>query len=107
MWDYAPPMDVYETEGELVIELELPEVERDNVKITVKGQTLTVEGIKSYKVGEEKVKFLRLERYSGYFKRVVQLPFAPKEEGIKATMKKGVLKITISKDRSRRIEVEE
>ncbi len=107
MWDYAPPMDVYETERELVIELELPEVDRNDVKITVKGQTLTVEGVKSYKIGEENVKFLRLERYSGYFKRVVQLPFTPVEEGIKATMKKGVLRIIISKDKSRRIEVEE
>ena len=106
MWNYTPSMDVYETEKELVIEVELPEVDRKEVKITLEGNTLTIEGVKGYRVHGEKVRFLRLERYSGYFRRKVHLPFIPSEQEIKATMKRGVLKISVKKS-TKKIEVED
>ena len=97
-WDFLPPMDVYETRDSIVIELELPEVDRESVKITCEGESVIIEGVKSYKLGLERVKFLRLERSTGPFKRVVKLPFAPNSSRIKATLKKGVLKVEIFKN---------
>ena len=102
---FSPPMDIYETEGEVVIELELPEVDISNVRIVQEGNRITIEGVKGYNVGNKKVRFLRMERYCGYFKRVVDLPFSPRQEDIKAVMGKGVLKIRIAK-KKRIIEVE-
>ncbi len=105
-WSYAPPMDVYETEKEVIVEIELPEVGPEDVRIISEGRRITVEGNKGYRVESGKVRFLRLERYSGFFRRVVELPFTPDKDGIKASMGHGVLRIRIPKQ-AQTIKVEE
>lgn len=101
-----PPVDVYETENAIYIEMELPEVERSNIKIVCEGNKLVIEGVKNYKIGSQNVRFLRLERHTGPFQRIIQLPFIPKNEDIKATLKHGVLKIEVPK-KTQTIKVEE
>jgi HSP20 family protein len=105
-WNFLPPMDVYETDNAIFIEMELPEVEISNIKIVCEGNKLIIEGMKNYKIGLENVKFLRLERHTGPFQRIIHLPFIPKNEDIKATLKHGVLKIEVPK-RTQTIKVEE
>ena len=105
-WDeWKPPMDVYETEDAVFVEIELPEVDRSMVRIVRDGNRLIIEGTKGSPHGLEGVRFLRIERFSGPFRRVVRLPFVPDEKNIKAVMGKGVLKVIINK-KTHRVELE-
>ncbi len=101
-----PPMDIYETKEKLIIELEVPGMERENLKITCVEDKIIIEGNKREKINAPALKFIRMERYSGFFKRVVKLPFKPEEKDIKGVLKNGVLRITINKG-IKNIEVEE
>ncbi len=95
--EYQPPMDVYETDKAIVVEMELPEVDISLIKIISEGNRLIIEGVKDYSINLERVRFLRLERFKGPFRRVVVLPFTPEPEAIRAVMKKGILKIEVKK----------
>lgn len=101
-----PPMDIYETKEHLIIELEVPGIEKENVKITCIEDKIVIEGEKREKFNAPKIKFIRMERYNGPFKRTVKLPFKPEEKSIKGTLKNGILKIIINK-KVKNIEVEE
>ncbi len=92
-----PALDIYETKNEIVIEAEVPGVNVEGIKITCASDKIIIEGEKREKLNMEQIKFLRMERFNGYFRRVIQLPFSPKEEEIKANLKDGVLTIKIKK----------
>lgn len=91
-----PPMDIYETEESLVIEIDIPSIDINDVKLVVDGSKLTIEGIRS-KTAPSGVKYHIVERYSGRFRRTIELPFTPSSDGIKAVYKNGTLTVTISK----------
>ncbi len=91
-----PPMDIYETEESLVIEIDIPSIDINDVKLIIDGSKLTIEGIRN-KTTPPGVRYHIVERYSGRFKRTIELPFTPANDGIKAVYKKGTLTVTISK----------
>lgn len=91
-----PPVDVREDTKEIVVDVELPGVDPEDVKITVEKGALTIEGEKKLEK-KEKGDYYRTERYYGAFIRSFSLPTLVESEKISASYDKGVLKITIPK----------
>jgi len=95
--DFAPSMDVTETKDGLKITLEVPGLSRDQIKVTAEDDVLTVSGEKS-EASEKAEGTMRLtERSFGRFSRSIYLPRSVDGGKIDATMKNGVLTLTIPK----------
>ena len=94
---WAPAVDIYETENELVIKADLPEITEKELDVRVENNMLTIRGERRF---EEKVKednYLRIERTYGSFSRSFSLPNTVNTEAIKAEYKNGVLTVTLPK----------
>jgi HSP20 family protein len=94
---YYPALDVVENEGNLCIEMEIPGVNPDNVDIAVLGRTLTISGRKEDLPGNKGLKYLRMERSFGNFRRNLEIPERFDLEKINAKFKDGVLIIKIKR----------
>jgi len=94
--DWMPPVDIRETENEYRIEVELPAVAADDVKVTVKDGVLVVSGERRYEK-ETEGKVHRVERRYGRFSRSFRLPENADEGRIEAAQKDGVLTLKVSK----------
>jgi HSP20 family protein len=94
---WAPAVDIYETEHELVVKADLPDVSPQDLDIRVEDNILTIRGERKFenKVGEDS--YLRVERAYGSFSRSFQLTNSVKSEAIKADYQNGVLTLTIPK----------
>ncbi|MBN9598608.1 MAG: Hsp20/alpha crystallin family protein [Afipia sp.] len=93
----VPSMDVSETDREIEITAELPGLEEKDVQLNVADNLLTIRGEKK-NLREEKDKDYRLvERSYGSFSRTIELPAGVDADSIKATISKGVLKVTVPK----------
>jgi HSP20 family protein len=102
-----PPLNVWQSEDGVVVDVELPGVEADSVDVTVANGVLTVSG-KRDGMDDEKVGNIRRERATGDFSRSVRLPFRVEEGGIAATYRHGVLRISLPRaeeDKPKRITV--
>lgn len=93
----TPKMDIYETEKEVVAEVELPGVDPKDIDIEVKDNYLKIEAKKEEKKEEKEKGYYRKELSKGYYKRVVPLPVEVIGEKAEADYKEGILKITIPK----------
>jgi HSP20 family protein len=94
------PIDLHETENEIVATCNLPGIEnQEDLRIDVENNMLSVSGVvqKSQDIKEDQVH--RQERYFGRFQRSVSLPTSVNGEGVKATYKNGVLQIHIPKQK--------
>jgi len=94
---WAPAVDIYETEHELVVKADLPEVDSKDLDIRVENNILTIRGERKFekKVNEEN--YLRVERAYGAFSRSFSLANTVNAEAIKADYQNGVLTLTIPK----------
>ncbi len=94
---WAPAVDIYETEHELVVKADLPEVDPKELDIRVENNLLTIRGERKFekKVNEEN--YLRVERAYGSFSRNFSLANTVNSEAIKAEYQNGVLTLTIPK----------
>jgi len=94
---WAPAVDIYETEHELVVKADLPEVDPKELDIRVENNLLTIRGERKFekKVNEEN--YLRVERTYGSFSRSFSLANTVNSEAIKADYQNGVLSLTIPK----------
>ncbi len=96
-------LDLYETTDYFFVEVELPGVSADDIKIYTSGDNLTIEGTKYERIeGEGKVNFLCMERSFGPFKRMVNIGSATDKSRIKAVYSKGILIIQLPKSKERR-----
>ena len=95
--DWSPRVDIAETEKEFVIKAEIPEVKKEDVKVTVDNGVLTISGERKQEKEEKGKKFHRVERYYGSFTRSFTLPDNVKENNIKASFKDGMLNLQIQK----------
>lgn len=93
----TPRMDVYEENGNIVAEVELPGVDPKNIDVEVKDNYLKVEAKKEEKKEEKKKGYYRKEISRGYYRRIIPLPEAVKGEKADASYKDGILKIVIPK----------
>jgi HSP20 family protein len=94
---WAPAVDIYETENELVVKADLPEVNEKDIDVRVENNTLTVRGERKFEEKTEKENYLRVERTYGSFSRSFSLPNTVNNEAIKADYKNGVLTVTLPK----------
>jgi len=93
----TPRMDIYETDGEVVAEVELPGVDPKNIEVEVKDNYLRVEAKAEEKKEEKKKGYYRKEISAGYYKRVVPLPVEVIGEKAEASFEGGILKVVIPK----------
>lgn len=93
---WAPPVDVLETSEEVVFRAELPGFEKDEIEITVNDGRLIISGERPF--NEEKdTRYHQVERWYGNFYRSFLLPTSVENEKIAASLKNGVLTITLPK----------
>jgi HSP20 family protein len=94
---WAPAVDIYETEHELVVKADLPDVNPQDLDIHVVNNILTIRGERKFenKVSEEN--YLRVERAYGSFSRSFSLANSVNSEAIKADYQNGVLTLSIPK----------
>ena len=94
---WAPAVDVYETENELVIKADLPDVSEKDLDVRVENSMLTIHGERKFEQKVKEENYLRMERSYGSFSRSFSLPNSVNTEAIKAEYKDGVLNITLPK----------
>jgi HSP20 family protein len=94
---WTPALDLYEKNGNLVVEAELPGIPKDAVKIACTDHTLTIQGEMKKEEEEKKEGYYRAERRYGSFYRIVNLPEGVDFDRAKAEFKDGVLTITLPK----------
>jgi HSP20 family protein len=102
---FAPDMDVYETDNEVVIEVEIPGIDRKDVKITVEENILKISGEKKVEREQKGKNYYYVERSAGKFERAIKLPDYVDAEKIKAEYKNGVLTIRVPKKEERKSKV--
>ena len=95
--DWTPRVDIAETEQAFVIKAEVPEVNKDDVKITVDNGVLSICGERKQEQEEKGKTFHRVERFYGQFTRSFTLPENVDEDHITATFKDGMLSLEIPK----------
>ena len=94
---WAPAVDIYETEQELVVKVDLPEVDQKDIDIRVENNTLTVRGERKFQSEVGQDHYLRVERAYGTFTRSFSLPNTVNTEGIHAEYGNGVLTLRMAK----------
>jgi HSP20 family protein len=94
---WSPAVDIFETENELVLKADLPEIDPKNVGIQLENGTLTLKGERKFEQEKNGKGFHRIERSYGSFVRAFSLPDTVDAENVKADYKNGVLTVTIAK----------
>jgi len=100
--EWAPLVDIAEDSNGYLIKVELPEVRKDDVKVTVDGGTLTIAGERKAEKEEKGRKFHRIERYYGRFERSFSIPDDAETNNVKAEFKDGVLRVSLAKSEKAR-----
>ena len=95
--DWAPSVDISETDGEYQIKAEIPDVKKEDVKVTLEDGVLTIQGERKHEKEEKGKKYHRVERSYGSFARSFTLPDLVDEEKVKAEFKDGVLNLQLPK----------
>jgi len=95
--DWKPAADIVEEDEAYVAKVELPGVKKDDVKITMQDNVLTIRGEKKEEKKGKEGGAHRVERYYGSFQRSFSLPSSVKSNGIEAEYKEGILTITMPK----------
>ena len=96
--DWAPLVDVMEDEKEYVIKAELPEVRKEDVKVRIENDMLTISGDRHFEKEEKDKRYHRVERSYGSFERSFLIPDACKAEKMEAKYKDGMLTLHIPKN---------
>jgi HSP20 family protein len=94
---WAPAVDIYETEHELVVKADLPDIDPKDLDIRVENNILTIRGERKFEKQVNEDKYLRVERSYGSFARSFTLANTVNAEAIKADYQNGVLTLTIPK----------
>lgn len=95
--DFSPRVDVIEDKDKISVRVELPGVKRENVKVTLENQLLTVSGEKQREKESKEASYHRREVAYGKFERSFRLGNNIDRERIQADYKDGVLEITLPK----------
>lgn len=97
MTEWAPSVDIIEDDNEYLIKAELPEVKREDVKVTAEEGTLRIFGERKLEKEESGRKYHRMECSYGSFERCFTLPEGTKTDALTAEFKDGVLKVHLPK----------
>ena len=94
---WAPNVDIFESESELVVKTELPGVDAKDVELNVEKNVLTISGERKLEFEDKKENYHRVERAYGSFSRSFSLPQLIAEDKIEADYKDGVLTVHVPK----------
>jgi HSP20 family protein len=94
---WAPPVDIYEHEGNLVLKAELPGIDPKDVDVRVENNVLTLHGERKFDHEVKRENCHRVERAYGTFSRSFTLPNVVDTQSIKAEYRDGVLRVTMPK----------
>jgi len=94
---WSPAVDVAEHDDVYVVKVELPGVNKDDVKVTIESNILTIRGEKKQEKEVKKENYHRVERSYGSFQRSFTLPSTVKSDKIDAAYKDGILTIAVPK----------
>jgi HSP20 family protein len=94
---WAPAVDIYETENELVLSAEVPGIAEKDIEIRVEDNTLQLRGERKFEKETKEENYHRIERSYGSFYRAFTLPNSIDSESIKAEHENGVLRVTMPK----------
>ena len=97
---WSPMLDVKEKKDKIILEADLPGMEKEDIDVSVKDDRLVIKGEKKIDKEEKDSDYVRSERVYGSFYREVHLPSGTDPQKIDAEYKKGVLKLTIPKSES-------
>jgi HSP20 family protein len=95
--NFIPPVDIYEDANRLVLELEVPGIQQEELQINLENQTLTVQGERKFVNDEKEENFHRIERRYGSFVRSFTLPATIETDSAQANYENGVVSITLPK----------
>jgi HSP20 family protein len=109
---FMPQLNIRELEDAYQIDVEIPGVEKQDIKVELHDDTLMIMGEKAMESDDIEGNYHRIERLYGAFQRTLSLPLNTDKESIKADFKNGVLSLSIAKDGSvgelaREIEIEQ
>uniref|UniRef100_A0A7C4XL07 Hsp20/alpha crystallin family protein n=1 Tax=candidate division WOR-3 bacterium TaxID=2052148 RepID=A0A7C4XL07_UNCW3 len=107
--NWYPAVDVVENDGNLEIKAEIPGIKKEDLKISITDNILTISGEKKKESETKDKHYHRIERYYGSFCRTIPLPEGVDRDKVKASYKDGVLTVTLPKPESmktKEIEVE-
>lgn len=94
---WSPRVDVHETEKEIVLDFELPGIDKKDIKVELKNNILSVSGERKQDKKIENSKHHRIERYYGKYERTFTLPDTVQTDKLSAEYKEGVLTLNLPK----------
>lgn len=94
---WAPIMDIEETKDDIIVKAEIPGMTKDDVKIQVTGDLLTISGERKREEETKEKTYHRIERSYGQFQRMITLPSEVQSSKAKASYENGVLTIKLPK----------
>ena len=94
---WTPAVDVYEDNDKYVVKAELPGMKKEDIDVSLDGNTLTISGERKQEEEKKEGENYRSERFFGRFQRSITLPTAVQANKIEATYKDGVLNVTLPK----------
>ena len=95
--DWSPSVDISETSTAYLVKAEIPDVKKEDVKVTVQDGMLTIQGERKMEKEEKGKRFHRIERSYGSFMRSFRVPDDAEEGKVKAEFKDGMLNVTLPK----------
>lgn len=93
--NWVPDMDVYEKDGKIVMQVDLPGMKREDIDVSVEGDMLVVRGHREEEKETKEEDYHRSERATGTFMRSIRLPEGTNSDAIQATYKEGVLEVSV------------
>lgn len=94
---WNPAVDIHETANEIVVQAEVPGVEKDQIELSLENNVLTFKGERRFEKDTQEDNFHRIERAYGGFSRSFSIPTTVDESRISADYKDGVLTVTLPK----------
>lgn len=94
--DWAPAVDIQETDTDYTVKVDLPEVQKEDIKVEMRDGVLSIEGERKQEKEEKGKRFHRIERQYGQFVRRFALPDVENDK-VQAEFKDGVLRVTLPK----------
>jgi HSP20 family protein len=94
---WTPPVDMCETKNQVVVAAELPGVDEKDIRLSITGDLLPIQGERQWSDETHEVGHYRQERWFGKFERTLSLPIPVETGQVKATYRNGVLTVKLPK----------
>jgi HSP20 family protein len=94
--------DIYEKGSELIIEMDIPAIDADNIECFIQNDIIYIQGVKLEVVPSDVMRYNQIERAFGNFNKTIPVPITCDTKNVKAVLKNGVLKIILKKVQERR-----